>query len=262
MANEEKRIWDDEVDENYDAKNRKTGAARFFELLGRDFTTFYTSSFIVLLGVLPGLALLYFSVMAGSLLGCLLGGMFGGALGGPCLCGLFDTVLRSLREEPGFWWVRYKKAWKQNWKQACVFGIVIGLFIGGWALVIFRLPDMENVPTAVWITIVLGMLFAMILLHYIFAQIVLIAANGPTLLKNSAFFLMGYFPRSLVAGIVVCAYWALTFLYMPYTVVLVLITGAWFPTVIALMLIYPIMNRALHIEEVLDQRAEEMYRDF
>ena len=182
-------------------------------------------------------------------------------MGAPLLCGLFDTILRSLREEPGFWWIRYKKAWKQNWKQALPFGMVLGMFIGLWSMVIFRLPDMDNVPTMVWITMIMGMVFAMILIFYIFAQIVLIQASAPTLLKNAAFFLMGYFPKSLAAGVLVCIYWALTFMYMPYTVVLVLITGAWFPSVIALMLIYPVMNRALHIEEILDQRAEQMYND-
>ena len=48
----------------------------------------------------------------------MLGGLVGGMIAAPFLCGIFDTVLRALRDEPGYWWHTYRNAWKQNWRDA------------------------------------------------------------------------------------------------------------------------------------------------
>ena len=32
----------------------------------------------------------------------------GGLLAGPALAGMYDTVLRALRDEAGYWWVTYR----------------------------------------------------------------------------------------------------------------------------------------------------------
>ena len=37
-------------------------------------------------------------------------------LAGPVLAGMYDTVLRALRDEAGYWWTTYRKAFKQNFK--------------------------------------------------------------------------------------------------------------------------------------------------
>lgn len=97
---------------------RKVGLPRFFELLGRDLWAFYRASFLCLLGFLPGTALAVFGQMGGSALLTVLGGLLGGLIGGTFLSGMIDTTLRALRDEPGYWWHTYKRAWKQNWKQS------------------------------------------------------------------------------------------------------------------------------------------------
>ena len=97
-------------------QGRKVGIARFFELLGRDLWPLYKSGFLCVLGFLPGTALAVFGMMAGSALLTVVGGVVGGLVGGPFLSGMIDTVLRALRDEPGYWWNTYKRAWKQNWR--------------------------------------------------------------------------------------------------------------------------------------------------
>lgn len=257
---EEKSIWGEEEtgDESF---HRKVGIARFCELLGRDFGTFYITSLMFLVGILPGFLLLYFSIMAQVFPGAILGGMMAGAIGAPFFCGLLDTIFRSLRDEAGLWWNKYKKAWKKNWKQSVIPGGIFGTFIGFWCWTMLHLPDMEEVPVIVWCCMILGMIFAMVLILYTGAQIVLI--NLPTLgiLKNSGLFIGGYFPKSLAAGIVSGVYWALCFLYMPYSVVILMITGAWFPVLISLMLVYPILNRTLHIEEEINHMNKMKYTE-
>ena len=54
------------------------------------------------------------------------GGLLGGLIGGPFLSGMIDTTLRALRDEPGYWWHTYKRAWKQNWKQSLLRGALLG----------------------------------------------------------------------------------------------------------------------------------------
>ena len=114
-------------------QGRKVGIARFFELLGRDLWPLYNSGILCVLGFLPGTALAVFGMMAGSALLTVVGGVVGGLVGGPFLSGMIDTVLRALRDEPGYWWNTYKRAWKQNWRQSLVPGALLGLFVGSWA---------------------------------------------------------------------------------------------------------------------------------
>ena len=46
--------------------------------------------------------------------GGLLAGIIGGLIAGPELSAMADTVLRSLRDEPGYWWETYRRVWKRN----------------------------------------------------------------------------------------------------------------------------------------------------
>ena len=47
-----------------ETRGRKVGAARFFELLGRDLWPFYKASILCVLGFAPGYAAVLFSTMA------------------------------------------------------------------------------------------------------------------------------------------------------------------------------------------------------
>ena len=92
----------------YTPAPRKVGLPRFFELLGRDLWPLYKSSILCVAGFLPGTALAILGMMGGSALLTVVGGVLGGLLGGPFLSGMIDTVLRALRDEPGYWWHTYK----------------------------------------------------------------------------------------------------------------------------------------------------------
>ncbi|MFR8283105.1 MAG: DUF624 domain-containing protein [Faecalibacterium sp.] len=78
---------------------------------------------------------------------CLLAAVAAGWLVGPALTGLYDTILRALRDEPGFWWHTYKRAWKQNFRSSLVPGIVFTVL---WALAcmvgIRAAADDRNLP--------------------------------------------------------------------------------------------------------------------
>ena len=108
---------------------RKKGAARFFEILGRDFSTIWMAGLLALISSLPFALLLWLAVSTHSLIPMLAAGILGGMIAAPQIVGLNDTILRSLRDEPGFWWATYRRAWKRNVKASLLPGAVCGLLL-------------------------------------------------------------------------------------------------------------------------------------
>ena len=46
-----------------------------------------------------------------------------------CIRDRADTVLRSLRDEPGYWWETYRRVWKRNARESLVPGMLTGLVL-------------------------------------------------------------------------------------------------------------------------------------
>lgn len=242
-----------------DAVMRKVGLPRFFELLGRDLWSFYKASFLCCLGFLPGFALLACGLMAKSLLLGVLGGALAGLVGAPFLCGLLDTILRALRDEPGYWWHTYKAAWRQNWRDCLLPGLAFGLFFGLWVTLIFLLADVADAPASVWICLLLGLFLGLGFFGYLFAQIPLVSLPLGTLIKNAGLMFLGFFPRTLLVTLVTGVYWGLMLLYAPYTVPVLVALGFWLPCLISLMILYPGLDKVFDLERTIrDRRAAEL----
>ena len=130
---------------------RKKGLARLFEILSRDLDGIFLSGALAMLVCVPAAILAGIALWLGSLPLCLLAAVAAGWLVGPALTGLYDTILRALRDEPGFWWHTYKRAWKQNFRSSLVPGIVFTVLwallacsaivqVGYWLLIAFLIP--------------------------------------------------------------------------------------------------------------------------
>lgn len=235
---------------------RKVGVARFFELMGRDLWPFYKASILCCLGFVPTYLAVFFGIFAGAVWISVVGGAVGGLIAAPFLCGMFDTVLRALRDEPGYWWHTYRNAWKQNWREALAPGALAGALLGLWSWVLTALPDMNDVPTSVWVCMVIGGAVLVGFFTYVFAQLVLVSLPGGKLYSNSARFFLGFFPRTLAATLVQCVYWVLVLLYMPYTIPVLLVTGFWLPATIALQILYPALDRVFALEKTIGERRD------
>ena len=83
---------------------RKTGLGRFFELVGRDMNGMFLANLLTCLGFIPVICLVYIGFLMNSLPVMVVSAVVGGVLAGPVLAGMYDTVLRALRVEPGYWW--------------------------------------------------------------------------------------------------------------------------------------------------------------
>ena len=108
---------------------RKKGAARFFEILGRDFSTIWLAGILAMLGGLPFAAGVWFAVETHSLVPLVIAGVLGGMIAAPQIVGLNDTILRTLRDEPGYWWETYRRTWKRNLKESLLPGAVCGALL-------------------------------------------------------------------------------------------------------------------------------------
>lgn len=246
-------------------QGRKVGIARFFELLGRDLWPLYKSGILCVLGFLPGTALAVFGMMAGSALLTVVGGVVGGLVGGPFLSGMIDTVLRALRDEPGYWWNTYKRAWKQNWRQSLVPGALLGLFLGGWGWLLRTMLDgrfAANPSATLWVVAVVSIFICTGFLAWLLVQVPLLDLPLGQLVKNAALMFFGFFPRTLAAALVLLVYWGLTLLYMPYTIPVLLLFSFWLPVSAAVMILYPALDKAFKLEQTLAARRDAELDDY
>jgi len=238
---------------------RKVGLPRFFELLGRDLWPFYQASFLCMLACLPGFLGAMFGVLGSSMPICLVSGLAGGLIAGPFISGMLDTVLRSLRDEPGYWWHTYKMAWRQNWRDSLVPGLAFGGFLGIWAWLIGAMTRFEKVPTPVWLCGLLGLLFGSGFFAYLMSEIPLVNLPLRTKIKNALLMFMGFFPRTLACAILLCVYFGAMVLYFPYSVPVYIVFGFWLPVVVALMILYPALDKVFKLEETINaRRAAEL----
>ena len=235
---------------------RKRGLARLMELLGRDLGPFFKAGFLALVGALPFLAGVVFSVMTHSLLILMIAAVLGGMIAAPQIVGVADTVLRSLRDEPGFWWHTYRRTWKQNAAASLLPGAVFGLIFGGEIFLYMHLSSMEA-GTGVIIMLLLAVILSLGVSNYVWAQIALLNLPFLTLLKNAMFLFLAYLPASLGATVVLVLYWGAAVLLFPLSFPVLLLTNFWLPMVPALLIIYNGLNQSFEIEKTLTARRKE-----
>ena len=237
-------------------QGRKVGLPRFFELMGRDLWPLYKSSFLCVLGFLPGTVLAVLGMMGHSALLTVVGGVLAGLVGGPFLSCMMDTVLRALRDEPGYWWHTYKHAWKQNWKQSLVPGALLGLFVGSWSWMLRAQALADNTSTALWVASLAGIFVCTGFFSWLLAQVPLVDLPLPQLAKNAGLMFFAFFPRTAAAALVLAAYWGLTLLYLPATILVIVVFGFWLPVTVAGMILYPGLDKVFRLEETLAARRD------
>ena len=228
---------------------RKKGLARLFEILSRDLDGIFLSGALAMLVCVPAAILAGIALWLGSLPLCLLAAAAAGWLVGPALTCLYDTILRALRDEPGFWWHTYKRVWKQNFKSSLVPGIVFTLL---WTLVAyaaFVLPQMATVSAGFALVLVVDMVLLLTLGSYYWMQNALFDAPVRKKLSNCIRMFFGFLPQTALSAIVQVGYWLLIAFLIPRCAFMFLLTGLWVPSLLAAFSVYSTMEKNLHLEE-------------
>lgn len=233
---------------------RKKGLARVAEVVGRDMGVLFMAGSLALLGALPFLIGLWFAIYTHAWLVALLAGAIGGMIAAPPLCGLADTVLRGLRDEPYYWWPTYRRSWRNNWKACLLPGALFGALA---AMDIFAFAHLADGFALVLCMVGLVLLCGAAL--YVLAQIALLELPFVQILSNALLLMFKWLPRTLAAVTIIIGHSVLVWLYFPFTAIEMVILGSWFPVLWVLFIIYPALDGSFHIEETLNERNKQKY---
>ncbi len=177
----------------------------------------------------------------------------GGLLAGPALAGMYDTVLRALRDEAGYWWTTYRRAFKRNFKSAILPGIVYCTVVTIQIFLVYFCFNMlyhgTNVGLPMWVATVLNLVLLHMLFSYMWPQVVLLDQPFTLTLKNSLNCMIAFLPHALASSIVAILFWGVVILCMPLGIFLMLIFGFWFQTEVCCQIVYGDIDRVFHIEE-------------
>ena len=206
-------------------------------------------------GFLPGTALAILGMMGGSALLTVAGGVLGGLWRAVFVRHDRHGAARTA-DEPGYWWHTYKRAWKQNWKQSLLPGALLGLFVGSWSWMLRAQALAGNTSTALWVASLAGIFVCTGFFSWLLAQVPLVDLPLPQLAKNAGLMFFGFFPRTLAAALVLAVYWGLTLLYLPATILVIVVFGFWLPVTVAGMILYPGLDKVFKLEETLAARRD------
>ena len=239
---------------------RKTGVGRFFELVGRDMNGMFLANLLACLGFVPVICLVYIGFLMNSLLVMLVSAAVGGILAGPVLAGMYDTVLRALRDEPGYWWTTYRRAFRQNFKASILPGMVYCVIVTLQIFVVYfcfsMLAQGVNVGTGMWVAAVLNLVVFHMLFAYMWPQVVLLDQPFRQTLANSVRCMLAFLPHALAASIVQILFWGIVILCMPLGILLMLVFGFWFTCEISCQIVSGDLERVFHVEEQIRARKD------
>ncbi len=242
---------------------RKTGVARWFEIVGRDMGDFTKANLITFACFLPTLIVLFLALvwifadpnLLIMGLGILLGSA-GGILGGPAVCAMEAIMLKSLRDEPKFFWHTYKKTFKENFKKGAITGFVFSFLI---LMQVFGFVMYFSGTVSPWMIALLFLdvtLITMLMLFFI-PQVVLMELSLKAIFTNSLRLALGFLPRSLPAALIQLALFGAQALFMPLSVPILIFIGIWIPVFTGLFLVYKPIDTVFRVEEQFSERREK-----
>ena len=213
----------------------------------------FLANLLTCLGFLPVICLVYIGFLMNSLPVMLVSAAVGGILAGPALAGMYDTVLRALRDEAGYWWTTYRKAFKRNFKASILPGVLYCVVVTMQIFFVYFCFNMlyhgTNVGVPMWVATVLNLLLLHMLFSYLWPQVVLLDQPLFQTLKNSVNCMIAFLPHALAASVITILFWGLVILCMPLGLLLMLVFGFWFVTEVSCQIVYGDLDRVFHIEE-------------
>lgn len=243
-------------DPGYDESVRQAGFNRYKQLLSIRFGQWWKVNLLTLLGCLPLAAGIVYSIGVSSVLVLLPSSVLGGMIAGPFLAGLYDAILRGLRDDPMPWKDACARAWKQNWRGSLIPGAILGLMSGLYAFMAMLFWWAETPPSLGTLLLYLfSLLLLLVLCTLYWPQLVLFRQSPGIRLRNCVLFCVKHFWRVMGTGLLQLAYIAVLVLFAPWSLFLLPVTGAWYIVFLAQLLIYDQMDEALQIEEQFDGNA-------
>lgn len=237
-------------DPNYDPDVRQVGFNRYKQLLSRYAASWLKLNLLTVAGAFPLAAGIGYAILSSSILLLIPLSILGGMIWGPFLAGLYDGILRGLRDAPEHWWAAWRKSWRQNSRESLLPGAVLGLLIGMYAFMaaLFWWSPAPQTPGTVALYLFSGALFLLLNALY-WPQLVLFRQPARNRMRNIILFTAKYAWRMVGIALLQLGYSLIYVLLAPWTVLLVPILGLWYIIFLSQFLIYEQMDQELGIEE-------------
>lgn len=246
----------DELEQGADKNRpRRTGSARFMELILRQGWSFWFTNLFFCVMAAPGVGIAALGVLGGRAGLVLVGGLLAGVMGGPWYVALQDALLRAMRDESGFWWQNCKKALASSGAASLVPGALFG---AAAAAQISALFSMLGSGTALsYALLFLSLLASASIQLWFWPQLALMKLPLGALLKNSLRLALAFIMRrTLPAAALTLLYWGLMLAFLPLSLFVMPLLGTWYITLAGLLFVYPVIDGQFHIEETLRSRTE------
>lgn len=256
---------------------RKKGAARFFELLLRDFSDLVKLSLLISLIALPSVVMFVLAAwfyifgapeMGVNLIFMLLSLVFAFPIGGGLVACYFN-ITRFMRDDPSYVWFDFKRKFKENYKQAAPMGMVCTLFVY-WEILLwlqmYYAMVTEQYTGGLWmiILVVLSLLMFFMITPYIFMHYAYVNLRTWPILKNSLLMSFAYLPRSFMGAVLGSAIWVLIALTVPASLLalpfvpLILVSLS---MLMQLSWVWPPFDKFHNIEETLIKMKEASFEE-
>lgn len=220
-----------------DAK-QKTGSALFFEILGREFWSLWTLSFIYILACIPIVTI------------------------GPATAALCRVTVNMVRDQTVYVWRDFWEAFRKNIKQGIIFGIPTTMFIVAALMIDIPLIFSIAAGTATIWQMVFLFLWNFLGISagcYIFPMIANISLASMPLLKNSLLLVVLGKWRTLAATLVSIALATAAILFFPLSLMFLLFAGYFsFLSFFTSFMVWPVIDKYVVHGDELRQEPETL----
>ena len=243
-------------DPGFDMSVRQTGFNRYKQLLSLFAEHWLKINLFTVVGALPLATGIVLSILSSSVLLLLPCSVIGGMIFGPFLAGMYDAIMRGLRDTPENWWAAYKKSWKQNWKESLLPGAMVGLLTGMYAFMAGLMWWAQGSPSPGTIALYLfaGLLFLLLNTLY-WPQMVLFRQTAMNRLRNILLFTAKYLWRVLSVVLLQLIYILIYIFLAPWTLFLLPVLGIWYIVFLSMFFLYAPLNQELKIEAQLTNQS-------
>jgi len=262
---------------------RKKGAARFFELLTREFGDLVKLNLLFVVCLIPSIAVFILSLGFNGIywaivfiISILLAYPVGGIV---TACVYYIT--KMMRDDPSYVWYEFKRKFKENHKQAAPFGMLCTAFVYTqillWdsvtkASMLLLEADPDNAFQGVVATgdsgvdafmVIIGLMSLLIfgmIVPYIYMHYAYIDLNIMGIAKNSVLISFGHLPRSFMGALTGGVIWIAFALFFPLSMLaipFILIFGITTSMLLCFMWVWKPFDTTFKIEETLIKRTEE-----
>ena len=243
-------------DREYQDDRRQVGFNRYKQLLSRHTGEWLTINLITLLGAVPLALGIGFAIATSSILVLIPASLIGGMIFGPFLSGLYDSVLRRMRDDTMPWKKNYAKSWKQNALGSIIPGAILGLLTGLYCFMGMLFWWATVAPSAMTVVFyLLSMAVVLIIVNLYWPQLVLFRQSGIIRLRNCLLFALQNFWKVLKVSALEILYIIALVLFAPWTLLLLPVTGLWYPVFFSMHLLYPKLDEAFEIEAQFSEKG-------